>query len=287
MSQFLEACRAYSEAQEHPFTRISEICRGGNPETVELLPADYCLNVYSCAKTFTAAAIGILCDKGLLDTDQRVVDILADELPPVGMDERWNLTTVDMLLRHRAGLPKNFLDIDITPISEFSGDFLAHTFRCPLEETPGTVRSYSDGAYYLLARIAEKVVSMTLDSFLWPELFSKLDFQQAAWSHCPLGHVIGATGLYLNSSDLVKLAQVYLSGGLWKDRRILSESWVSRSLERGYGITYVQEAGYFVNGGMYGQILAGFINDGRAVAVQSHGGDTDALIRWILDLPTA
>ncbi len=38
-------------------------------------------------------------------------------------------------------------------------------------------------------------------------------------------------GLFLNSSDLAKIGYLYLHGGRWDGRRIVSEDWVKESLK--------------------------------------------------------
>lgn len=283
MSRYLEECKKLCETLEHPIIRISEIKGDGDVESFIFKETNYCENVYSCAKTFTAVAIGLLYDKGLLDVSEKVCDVLKEEIPKNGMDERWYSTTIDMALRHSIGLPGGFLDIDVHPISEFTNDFLTYMLTYPLEFTPGERYVYTDAAFYLLARIAEKRSGLPLDIFMWPEFFSKLGFQEVAWSRCPMGHAMGGTGLYINTADMVKLPAVYLHGGMWKGKRVLSEKWVSLSIEKGYGISVNSDLHFFHKGGMYGQDLVGFMDQDRAIAIQSFGGDCEAITRFTLD----
>ncbi len=279
MSCFLEACRA--TIGEAPVIRVSEVWRGGEIETMELMRVSACQNVYSVAKTFTMTALGLLYDRGLLRLDEKICAVLADELPPRGMDPRWENATVEMALLHRLGLPAGFLDIDVNRSSDFTEDFLRYTLTCPLAYEPDTEARYSDGAYYLLARVAEKKAGMPLDSFLWQTLLTRLDFQEMAWSHCPMGHVIGATGLYIHSADMVKLGMVYLDGGLYRGRRVLSEAWTSLAVSRGFALNWDERRLSYGKGGMYGQALIVVPGQRRAVALQSFDADSRRVAEWI------
>ena len=282
LSPFLKEISAFIEARSMDVIRVSESYRGDEIATAEYKAVSPCQDVYSVAKTFTMTALGILYDRGLLRPDEKICDILADELPEAGMDPRWYGSTVDMALRHRLGLPGGFLDIDVNPSSDFTEDFLKYLFTYPLAYAPDTESRYSDGAYYLLARIGEKRAGMPLDSFLWREMLTKLDFQEMAWSHCPRGHVIGATGLYVHASDMVKLGLVYLNGGLYKGKRVLSREWTDLAVSRQYALDWNGDRSAYGKGGMYGQQLLVLPGQHRAVAIQSFCGDIGPLNGWIM-----
>lgn len=282
MSRFLDACAEFLKTQTFPVTRISEIQGENEPETLELSPANRCVNVYSVAKTFTMTALGLLYDRHLIDPSEHVCDILADELPAHGMDERWHLTTVDMVLRHEIGLPGGFLDIDVNDPHTFTDDFLTYMLTYPLSYTPGTENRYTDGAYYLLARIAEKRAGMPMEKLLWEQLLWKLGFSEAAWSHDPHGHAVGATGLYVHSSDMARLGAVYLHGGCYHGERFLSREWTSLAVERGYALDSDAEHTWYGKGGMYGQQLFVIPGQDRVLAIQSIDGDPGAICGWAL-----
>ena len=281
MSQFLNECAAVSAAQRVPAIRIAEGRENGEIETAELCPANRCQNVYSVAKTFTMTTIGLLYDRGLVRLEDKVCDLLADELPESGMDPRWRDATVEMALRHRLGLPARFLDIDITPASTFGRDYLRYMLTTPLECAPDTVYQYTDGAFYLLSRIAEKRAGMPIDDYFWQELGYPLDYAELAWSHCPLGHPMGATGLYVTAPDMVKLGLIYLSDGVLGGRRYLSEEWVRLAFERNFTFSCGADGTLWYKGGMHGQKLYVDREARRVVAVQSYGADTDAIAQWI------
>lgn len=281
MSVFLEKLSEYiCEVNAGNVIRISEICGDCEPETKELRQGAFCQNTYSVAKTFTMAAIGILFDKGLVKPDDKICDILKDEIPD-GIDQRWFDSTVDMALTHRLGLPGGFLDIDAQDSLTFSEDYLSYLFNYPLDYEPGTQSKYSDGAFYLLARIAEKLSGLPLEDFLRKEMLNDMQFREIAWSHCPQGHAMGATGLYINSSDCVKFGKMLLDCGVYKGKRYLSEEWVKLAFNRGYALDHSDDYKLYFKGGMFGQKLIIVPSQNRAVAVQSFGANTDVIACWI------
>ena len=282
LSPFLESCRTMIPGRWPNIIRISEVYRDGEIRTLECMSVSPCQDVYSVAKTFTMTAVGLMYDKGLVRLNEKVCDILSDELPPSGMDERWRTSTVEMALMHRLGLPSGFLDIDVNPSSEFTHNFLHYLFTYPLAYEPDTEWRYSDGAYYLLARIVEKRAGMPLENFLWQEMLFDMGFQELAWSHCPLGHAIGATGLYVHSADMVKLGMLYLNGGVYRGKRLLSSKWTNLAVSRCYGLNPYGGGRAYGKGGMYGQELLILPDQKRVVAIQSFGNDPEAVNEWML-----
>jgi CubicO group peptidase (beta-lactamase class C family) len=228
-------------------------------------------------------AIGLLQDRGRLSVNDKVMTYLKDELPhEYDYDRRWNNTTIDMLMRHYSGLNANFLDIDLFGFTTFGEDFLAHTFANPLAFDPAEKSVYTDAAFYLLARIAEKIVGEPLENYLWKELFYPLCHGETAWSHCPHGHIMGGTGLYVRAEDMVKLGSLYLNGGVWEGRRILSESWVKTVLDRGYELKKIAPNVY-AKMGMFNQMLMLLPQSRRAVAWNAHDERSfEDVISWVI-----
>ncbi|MBQ7689189.1 MAG: beta-lactamase family protein [Clostridia bacterium] len=280
MSLFLDACAAFIDTQPFQVIRISEMTADDKIETLERMKVSSCQNIYSGAKAYTMTAVGILCDRGALDVNERFCDIMKNDLP-AGMDPRWETVTVDMLLRHRAGLPGGFLDIDCNPSPDFTADFLKFTLQTPLCYTPDEEERYSDGAYYLLSRVVAKKSGMGLEDLLWQALLEPMGVQEMAFSHCPQGYAVGATGMYIHSSDFVKLGWLYLNGGMFRGRRVLSEQWVRTALERAYTFEWDDTHTLFFKGGMHGQKLMASPRQHRAVALQAFGANSNVVADWV------
>ena len=228
-------------------------------------PANRCNDCYSVAKVFTLTALGLLWDEGKLDTDAALAEYFEDELSVDRADARWKQVHVEHVIRHTTGIDEGFLDIDVEDAAAYpDDDWLNLVFSHPLVHAPGSHTQYSDAAYYLLSRLCARLAGENMDALLYRRVFKPLGFSESAWSRCPLGHPIGATGLYISARDMVKLGAVYASGGLWNGQRLLSEAWCRRVRERGYEFHEIAP-GVYLKGGMYGQGLC-FSDSGNFAA---------------------
>lgn len=228
-----------------------------------ITPSSACHNSYSVAKAFTVTAIGMLVDAGLLSVYDKIYDILGEYFPAT-YDKKWEDVTVDNVLLHKMGIEHGFLDIDTEDITEYgTDDFLKVCFSASLPIPIGEKRVYSDAAYYILSRVVARISGENLCDFLRTRLFNPLKFQEVAWSICPQGYSMGATGLYIRTCDMAKLGVVYLNDGIYKDAtngyeaRIVSKAWTDFALEHGYELKLrgVEGNMSYSKGGMYGQML--------------------------------
>ena len=281
MSQFLEDFTAFVREKGINVYRVSEMVGQQAPETVTLVPCNACQNSYSVAKVFVVSAIGLLRAEGRISLEETVPDVLG-KLFPTDAEPRWRSVTVRMLLRHYCGLPGGFLDIDSEDSTAFGEDYLHYTLTEPMLRDPQVASVYTDAAYYLLSRMAEIRAGETLDNYLWPRLFAMLGFREMAWSRCPKGHTMGATGLYIYTEDMVKLGAIYRDGGTWQGKRILPVDWVAEVLREGYELRPRGIGRTFGKGGMHGQMLMVVPECDRAVAWHGYvRGGVKELVDWV------
>jgi len=253
------------------FYKITVI-ENGISQTRVITPANGAQNSYSIAKAYTVAAIGMLFDRGLLTTDEKICDIFRDELP-AEMDPMWEEMTVHHLLKHRAGFDWGYLDIDAEDHTHKAGDdYLGYLFKTKLVFCPGKEYRYSDAAFYLLSRVFSKKTGEKMDEYLLEHLFYPLEFREMAWSKCPAGYPMGATGLYVYTEDLAKLGEVYLNRGNYHGKRIISEEWADIVIREGYEFGKTAGGGY-CKGGAFGQMLIFYPKKNRVVAYHSFDGE--------------
>lgn len=248
------------------------ICEGDSDYHIKkeiIVPANPNCNCYSVAKAFTVTAIGLLYDKKLLTPNMFITDILKKYIPK-DIDEKWFKVTIHDILLHKVGFGCGMLDIDCEDASLYeTTDYLKKVFKTKLKYEPGTVSQYTDAAYYLLSRVVGELAGMDLSDLLRPILMDKMRFKEVAWSKCPFGYSIGATGLYIRTEDMVKLGILYINNGVWKNERILSEEWINLVLSNGYEFKHIKN-GWYGKGGMRGQFLIFNKDAKKAIACHSY-----------------
>lgn len=251
------------------------ICVGDKEYNIKkevVVPANPTCNCYSVAKAFTVLAIGLLYDKGLIKLDTLLVDILNKYIPN-NIDEKWYKVTIHDVLTQKVGFGSGLLDIDCDDASLYKTlDYLDIVFNTKLKYEPGTVYQYTDAAFYLLSRVVYEVSGIELCDFLRPILMGKMKFKELAWSKCPYGYSIGATGLYLRTEDMIKLGILYINNGMWKDERIVSEEWINLVITNRYEFSHIKD-GWYAKGGMRGQLL--MFNRDKGKAIACHGYESD------------
>lgn len=262
MSAFLKDFTEYITQKGYNVFAAAQI-EGERAEERQLARTNRCQDSYSVSKAFVVTALGMLYDEGRLSPEDGIMQFFPEYAPA---DERWQAATIDMALRHSLGLSGGYLDIDCVEMKEFGRDLLAHVFAQRLQCAPGEQRVYSDGAYYLLGRVVQRAAGRGLTEYLWEKLFGPMEYTEAAWSTCPLGHAMGATGLYITARDMAKLGALYRDGGLWQGKRLLSQEWVRIVRERGYEMRPAGIGEAYGKGGMYQQMLLVVPESGRVVA---------------------
>lgn len=143
----------------------------------------------SIGKTFTATAIALLVDEGMLSFQERVIDHL-DSLDGIliidGVDYTSELT-IHHLLNHTSGLPDYFEDqpkqggnmmqkLLMEPNRSWEPEELVSFTKANFQAhfKPGEGYHYTDTEYVLLGLIVEKLSGMPLHDFFEQEIFEPL-----------------------------------------------------------------------------------------------------------------
>ena len=102
----------------------------------------------------------------------------------------------------------------------------------PLMAAPGEKAAYCSGAVNLIGGIVARASQTWL-----PELFERhfarpLGVRGYQMNLTPGGEWYLGGGIHMRPIDALKLGQVYLDGGTWKGKRIVSRKWVEASVTR-------------------------------------------------------
>lgn len=235
--------------------------------TVYPFPAGATHQLMSVTKSVIGTLVGIAIDEGLLaGVDVRVVDVLSDHLP--GRVDGWMASmTVEDLLTMQSGLECRDsapFDWEGMRVWMVDGDWTENILGLPMASEPGTQFEYCNGVSHLLSAVLTAVTGRTAAAFADEVLFEPLGIDTYVWPTAPDGITAGFSDLGLRPIDAAKIGQLYLQGGEWAGRRVLSSGWVEAatadqvvglpSLASGYGYQWwVEASGWIAARGYAGQ----------------------------------
>jgi CubicO group peptidase (beta-lactamase class C family) len=185
------------------------------------------VDVRSVTKTVTSTLIGIAIDEGLIrSVDETVGDFLLPVVP--GLERDKQRISIRNLLTMTSGLPWHELNSDVQDYFAWvsSPDPLLWILDKPLEHRPGEFWNYNTGASHILSAILTEATGKTARAFAQENLFGPLESEVAGWLTDPRGYCYGGHGMSLTGRTMVKLGRLFLDGGVYHGRQIVSIEWV-------------------------------------------------------------
>jgi CubicO group peptidase (beta-lactamase class C family) len=173
-------------------------------------------NVFSVSKGVSAVAAGIAIDEGLLHLDSSVAELL----PGLPLGDDVEQVHLRHLLTMTSGIDFQWFGSQPVPWHDLAGEML----RRPTQG-PGTVFQYSDVSTYVAMRMLGAVVGDVRD-WLLPRLFGPLQIEDPRWRRCPLGWIIGGSGLELRTGELARIGRVLRDRGAWQKQQLVPSSWI-------------------------------------------------------------
>ncbi|PJJ73493.1 CubicO group peptidase (beta-lactamase class C family) [Diaminobutyricimonas aerilata] len=243
--------------------------------------------MYSVSKSFTATAIGMLVDDGLLDLDARVLDLFADSAPEHPASNLRQVTVRHLLTMSIGSEEPMMRGLDEHPERAWMQTFLAS----PFTEEPGAVFQYNSGATFALSAIVQKVTGQRTLDFLRPRLLDPLSITDADWQQSPEGIDVGGWGLSIDADAMARFGELYLRGGVWQGERLLSQEWVDQATstqistahwdkidsQQGYGFQFWRARHGYRADGAYGQVVVVLPEQDAVVAITAGVADTQRM----------
>ncbi len=218
----------------------------------------------SVSKQFTATAILILYEKGLIGLDDKVVKYFVD-FP-------YEDITIKHLLNHTSGLPKYFWLAEHEwknnkpPTNSEMIEMMAE-YKLPLFFKPGSRFDYSNTGYFVLASIIEKISEKNYGDFLKTNIFEPLQMNNSyvyrfeqdlvndnqlsgyrlyrRWKHIKIpatvnDAIVGDKNVYSTAEDLLKWINGLNSGKIISKNTLQEmyskgETKYGRKIPYGYG----------------------------------------------------
>lgn len=254
-----------------------------NPDSPHML--------FSLSKSFTATAIGIAQDEGLLSIYDPVISFFPESLPD-SISPNLRAMRIWDLLRMSTGHQN-----DATGRMRMGdGSWVSNFLSLPVEHKPGTHFVYNTAATYMLSAILQEASGETLINYLTPRLFDPLEINDPSWEVSPEGINTGGYGLNVRTRDIANFGQLYLQKGRWNDRQLVSEAWVNEASsiqtsngsnpesdwDQGYGYQFWQcRNGLYRGDGAYGQFCIVMPDQDAVIAITSGTRDMQAIMNLV------
>ena len=177
--------------------------------------------MYSVSKSFTATAVGMAVDAGLLKVTDKLVDFFPDNLPEEVSDNLKAVTVRDLLTMNCG----QETEASFRGSDDWATAFLAH----PFTKKPGTWYCYNSLGTYMLSAIVQKLTGEKVLDYLTPRLFEPLHIEIPHWDESPQGINAGGWGLMLKTEDMAKFGQLFLQEGVWNGKQLVSKAWVEEA----------------------------------------------------------
>ena len=176
---------------------------------------------YSSSKTLVSLAAGMAIDENRLRLTDRVATFFPEYLPDSICTNLADMTVRDLLTMQSGIKPDWGMRAKTT---EWIRTFLGK----PVPNKPGEVFAYDSMVTYMISAIVQKVTGKTVLEYLKEKMFNHMGVTVVNWEESPEGINTGGWGLHIQSESLAKVGQMWLDGGVWNGKQIVSKEWIEQ-----------------------------------------------------------
>ena len=213
--------------------------------------ADNAFHVFSVTKSIISALVGIAIDKGCIRSiGQKVLDFFPDYTLKRGEKTAQRVTIRDMLTMTTPFKYKS------APYTKY---FTSESWVKSALDLLGGKGEIGQFRYTpligpdILSGILTNATGQSVLKFAYENLFSPLgiditqnvvfqskeeqlsimkDHHQCGWVADPKGINTAGWGLFITPADMAKIGQLYLNGGVWEGKQIVSAGWIDESTKQ-------------------------------------------------------
>ncbi len=181
--------------------------------------------MYSVSKTFTSAAIGLMIDEGRIRLDDRLADFFPEYQP-----EKPDRYIKDITVEHALKMAVPFTD---TAHNDTSEHWVRQFFAAKTNHPSGSCFKYETGGTHVLAALVEKLSGQKLLEYMRPRLLEPIGFSEDTWCvEGTDGYSWGGSGVMATLRDMAKFALVFLQGGKFGGKQLISEEYVKKAVSK-------------------------------------------------------
>lgn len=203
------------------------------------LTADRLATVFSVSKSVTSLLCGIAVDEGYIKS---IDDPVTDYIPELKKkDPHWQRLTVRHLLDMRSGLDfddtyyMHLKDLDrVIAIARlnYSHNVMKQVKHLKFRCEPGTEHFYESMTSQILGIVIERATGQPYAEYLSDKVWKPLQMEQSAVVNIDSRkHRVAQSfgGISMTARDLAKIGRLYMNGGVWNGKRIVSQDWIRQS----------------------------------------------------------
>lgn len=181
--------------------------------------------LYSFSKTFTATAIGFAWQEGILQLDEKIVDIFQDKIKTPITGNMLDVTLHDLLIMGCGHETET--DWDSKVDQEWIRTFMEHP--CPYQ--PGTAYKYNTAGTNMLAAVLLRKTGHNVTEYLKPRLLDPLGIHDLTCYVYPdeEGTELGGAGMKTTVESMAKFIYFILNRGKWEEKQLLKEEWFDKA----------------------------------------------------------
>lgn len=238
----------------------------------------------SAGKTIGSALLGIALHKGIFQSlDTPVYPLFGGVERFANPDPRKSLMTLRHLVSMSSGLdcrddnPDSPGNEDTMQSQDAQPDWYRYALDLPMVSAPGDSSFYCTAGINLIGGALQRATDVSLPRFFQEHFADPLEIPYYQMNLSPTHDAYMGGGIRLRPRDFLKLGQVYLNGGVWKGRRLVSQEWVRQSAAAHSAMNQPGDYGY----GWWRQT---FDVDGRQIDTYFASGNGGQMLFVVPDL---
>lgn len=182
----------------------------------------------SVTKSIISILIGIAIDQGLIKSIDDPIDRYLGKLIE-GYGRGKKNITIRHLLTMTGGFKWNEDNVQEFNNWVTAHDQVSYLLRRELVNSPGSTFAYNSAGSHLLSVVLTEASGISTLEFASKYLFDVLGIQNIKWSKVSGGYYNGGAGLELKPRDLLKIGEMMMNKGAYRNQRIVSEKWIAES----------------------------------------------------------
>lgn len=184
-------------------------------------------NIKSASKSIIGLLTGIAIEKGFIPSIHEPISTYFPEYFEENPDSLKESITIKNLLTMKTGLRStSSRNYGAWVISD---NWIEYALEQDFVTDIGGRMVYSTGTSHLLSVIISKASEMTTKEFAEKYLFDPMDIRIGGWDKDPQGYYMGGNNVALQPRDMLKIGQLMLDNGVYKEEQLISKKWIEDS----------------------------------------------------------